>query len=117
MGRSTVEIWNAGGKALAILILLFSGVWPYTKQLITLFLWFATPRTVSVKKRGSILMWLDTLAKWSIVDIFVLIVTVAGFRVSVQRFVQYIMSLSLSDLCCGSSTDRYVSQSWHRPPR
>jgi Paraquat-inducible protein A len=86
MGRSTVEIWNAGGKVLAILILLFSGIWPYTKQAITLVLWFASPRTVSVEKRGSLLLWLDTLAKWSIVDIFVLIVTVAGFRVSVRRY-------------------------------
>jgi Paraquat-inducible protein A len=50
-------------------------------------LWFASPRTVSVEKRGSLLLWLDTLAKWSIVDIFVLIVTVAGFRVSVRRYV------------------------------
>lgn len=86
MGRSTVEIWNAGGKVLAILILLFSGIWPYTKQAITLVLWFASPRTVSVEKRGAILLWLDTLAKWSIVDIFVLIVTIAGFRVSVRRY-------------------------------
>lgn len=69
-----------------MLILIFSGVWPYTKQLVTLFLWFAPPTVVSVFKRGSILQWLDIMAKWSIVDIFVLIVTVAGFRLSIQRY-------------------------------
>jgi Na+-transporting methylmalonyl-CoA/oxaloacetate decarboxylase gamma subunit len=84
MAFSIVEIWNAGGKELAIMILLFSGVWPYTKQVITLVLWFLPPTTVSVSKRGSIFLWLDALAKWSMVDIFVLVITVAGFRVSVK---------------------------------
>lgn len=54
---------------------------------ITLFLWFASPKMISVSKRGSILVTLDWLAKWSVVDIFVLVVTVAGFRVSIQRYV------------------------------
>jgi len=80
MARSTVEIWQAGGKQLAILILIFSGIWPYTKQLITLALWFLPPRYCSISKRGSILLWLDTLAKWSIVDIFTLVVSIAAFR-------------------------------------
>jgi hypothetical protein len=84
MAFSIVEIWNAGGKELAIMILLFSGVWPYTKQVITLTLWFLPPTRVSVSKRGSTFLWLDALAKWSMVDIFVLVITVAGFRVSVQ---------------------------------
>ena len=83
MARSTVDIWNAGGRELAILILIFSGIWPYTKQLITLFLWFASPGLVSISKRGSIFLWLDALAKWSMVDIFVLVVSVAAFRVSI----------------------------------
>jgi uncharacterized paraquat-inducible protein A len=85
MARSIFEIWNAGGKALAMLMLIFSGVWPYTKQLVTLFLWFVPPRIVGVRKRETTLVWLDILGKWSVVDIFVLVVTVAGFRVSVQR--------------------------------
>jgi hypothetical protein len=84
MAFSIVEIWNAGGKELAVMILLFSGVWPYTKQVITLALWFLPPTMVSVSKRGSTFLWLDALAKWSMVDIFVLVITVAGFRVSVK---------------------------------
>jgi hypothetical protein len=58
MAQSTIDIWEAGGKELAILILLFSGVWPYSKQLITLGLWFLPPSKVSVSQRGSILSWL-----------------------------------------------------------
>ena len=31
LGRSIVDVWKAGGRELAILLLIFSGVWPYTK--------------------------------------------------------------------------------------
>jgi hypothetical protein len=84
MAQSTVEIWEAGGKELAALILIYSGIWPYTKQLITLALWFLPPSLCSISRRGTILLWLDTLAKWSIVDIFTLVVSVAAFRLSIQ---------------------------------
>lgn len=80
LARSTVQIWQAGGKELAALILIFSGIWPYTKQLISLALWFLPPSWCSISRRGSIFLWLDTLAKWSIVDIFTLVVSIAAFR-------------------------------------
>ncbi|CAB9512941.1 Paraquat-inducible protein A [Seminavis robusta] len=83
MVQSTIDIWNAGGKALAALIFIFSGIWPYTKSVMTLMLWFLPPSTVSMTTRGSVLIWLDTLAKWSMIDIFVLLVSIAGFRVSI----------------------------------
>jgi hypothetical protein len=80
MAKSTVDIWNAGGQELAILILIFSGIWPYTKQLVTLVLWFLPPSRCSISRRGSILLWLDWLAKWSMIDIFVLVISIAAFR-------------------------------------
>ena len=79
--------FTAGGKELAILIFLFSFVWPYTKQIITMVLWFAPTNRVFVHTRGSILLWLDALAKWSIIDVFTLVVTIVAFRVSIQRYV------------------------------
>ena len=80
MAQSTIDIWNAGGKALAAMIFIFSGLWPYTKSIMTLVLWFTPPSRVSMATRGTTLLWLDTLAKWSMVDIFVLLVSIAGFR-------------------------------------
>jgi len=38
---------------------------------------------VSVSRRGSILVWLDVLAKWSMVDIFALVVSLAAFRIQI----------------------------------
>jgi hypothetical protein len=80
MAKSTIDIWNAGGRELAIMILVFSGIWPYTKQLMTLVLWFLPPSRCSISRRGSILLWLDWLAKWSMIDIFVLVISIAAFR-------------------------------------
>mgnify|MGYP002783592630 CR=1 FL=1 len=84
MAQSTLDIWNAGGHALAVLILIFSGIWPYTKQFLTLALWFLPPSRCSTSRRGAILLWLDWLAKWSVIDIFVLVISLAAFRVSIN---------------------------------
>mmetsp|Transcript_5265 Transcript_5265/g.15313 ORF Transcript_5265/g.15313 Transcript_5265/m.15313 type:complete len:2439 (+) Transcript_5265:618-7934(+) len=84
MARSTVDIWRAGGRELATLIFIFSGIWPYSKLLISFWLWFCSPSTVSISRRGSILIWLDWLAKWSMIDIFVLVISIAAFRISIE---------------------------------
>ena len=68
-----------------MIIFLLSFAWPYTKQLIILGLWFVPPSIVSVSRRGSTLLWLDFLGKWSIVDIFILVMVLVGFRISIER--------------------------------
>ncbi|GKY93773.1 hypothetical protein MPSEU_000344500 [Mayamaea pseudoterrestris] len=83
IAQSGIELWNAGYKPLAMLMLIVSGVWPYAKQLITIILWFLPPKLLSTKRRGSILLVLDFLAKWSMVDVFVMIVCLAAFRVQI----------------------------------
>ncbi len=83
MAQSVVDMWVAGAKELAILILVFSGAWPYIKQFTVFALWFMPPTIVSVQRRESIFLWLDVLGKWSFVDIFVLILSLASFRVAV----------------------------------
>ena len=84
MAYSVSEMWAAGAKSLAVLILIFSGVWPYTKQLVTLVLWFLPTRWCSTVRRGKVFLWLDCMAKWSMVDVFVLLCTLAAFRISIE---------------------------------
>ena len=84
MVQTVQELWNAGGKALAVLIVLFSGLWPYSKQFTTLILWFLPPSRVSTSTRGNILFWLDRLAKWSMIDIFVSITVIVAFSASIK---------------------------------
>jgi len=94
IAQSTLDLWYNGGEALAGIILLFSGIWPYTKQLITLSLWYLPTTMVSVTRRGKFLMWLDILAKWSMIDIFVIFITIVGFR--------YALYLCCANLCVHS---------------
>lgn len=84
MIQSIGQIWNAGGRALAMIIVLASVAWPYTKQLVSLTLWFTPTNLVSVSRRGSIFLWLDILAKWSMVDVFVLVVTIVCLKITIQ---------------------------------
>lgn len=84
MARSTQDMWEAGAQELAMFIILFSGVWPYTKQIVTFILWFCPPRLVTVRRRGKIYKLLDTLAKWSMVDIFVLVISLVAFRIKIK---------------------------------
>lgn len=85
LASGTVNLWNAGGRELAILIFVFSGVWPYAKQLISLVLWFLPPSRVSFSRRENIYLWLDFLAKWSMVDVITIVITLVAFRVTIQR--------------------------------
>jgi hypothetical protein len=75
-----VNIWNAGGRELEVMILIFSGIWQYMKQLMTLILWFLLPTSLSISHWGSILLWLNWITKWSIIDIVVLVISIAAFR-------------------------------------
>ena len=100
MSRLTAVFFNcitAGGKELAVLIFLFSFVWPYTKQIITMVLWFAPTNRVTVQTRGSVLLWLDALAKWSIIDVFTLVVTIVAFRVSIKRY-DFVLAMLAFDI-------------------
>ena len=84
MAKSTYDTWVAGAKELAILIILFSGLWPYTKQFTVLYLWMTPPSCVTMETRGSVFQWLDTLGKWSMIDIFVLVMSLVAFQIDVS---------------------------------
>ena len=84
IARTTIDLWKAGGRALAILILIFSGIWPYTKQFLTLTLWFLPTSKMSISKRGIYLIWIDRLAKWSMIDIYVIVLCIVAFRVTIN---------------------------------
>ena len=64
LAQSTIDMWSSGGKMLAVILVIFSGIWPYAKVSISMFLWFAPPETYAPSSRGSAFMWLDALGKW-----------------------------------------------------
>ena len=82
--QSIIDSWIAGARSLSAVLAIFSGIWPYTKQLVTLSLWFASPTIVTTRTRGTILNLLDEWGKWSMIDIYILILTMIAFRISVR---------------------------------
>jgi len=77
------EMWEAGVISLALLIAIFSGAWPYIK-LFTMFLcWTLPPILLSVKGREKVLMFLDAMGKWSLIDAFILVFMMVVFSFNV----------------------------------
>ena len=63
---------------MAILMLIFSGLYPYLKLLMLALAWVMPPRLLGgVKRRGSILLWMDVLAKLSVIDIVTMLLLAA----------------------------------------
>ncbi|CAK9071830.1 Intermembrane transport protein PqiA [Durusdinium trenchii] len=77
------DTWNSGAWPLALLIVIASCMWPVVKNLMLLFFWFAPATVCSVEKRHRILEILDLLGKWSFLDVYVIVVTLAALRVYV----------------------------------
>mmetsp|Transcript_7525 Transcript_7525/g.13201 ORF Transcript_7525/g.13201 Transcript_7525/m.13201 type:complete len:677 (-) Transcript_7525:1979-4009(-) len=69
------KAWNGDAKFLAFLVVLFSGIWPYAKNLVLVYLWY---RPMTVEQRTSILTWLLRLSKYTLVDVFAIIAVLAG---------------------------------------
>ena len=78
------DMWKWASKAFAALVFICSVVWPYSKQLITLVLWITPPSYISVLTRGKIYRILDFLAKWSMIDIFIIVIALVSFRVKLK---------------------------------
>jgi hypothetical protein len=69
------KAWFGDAKGLAILVIIFSGIWPYAKNLILIYLWY---RPMTVEARTSILTWLLRLSKYTLVDVFAVIAILVG---------------------------------------
>lgn len=62
------DAWNGNARILAFIVVLFSGIWPYIKNIILMLTWYMK---LSNKRRDTILTWLKRLGKYSFVDIYV----------------------------------------------
>jgi hypothetical protein len=80
LGNSVVDMWEAKVYALSLLIAIFSGAWPYLKLLLLLFCWTTPINVLPRKNRERVLMSLDVLGKWSLIDAFVLTLMMVAFH-------------------------------------
>jgi len=76
--ESTRKTFDNGGAEMTILLWIFTGIMPYIKIILSLSIWMTPPKYLSVKRRRTVLLWIDALVRLSIIDIFTLIV---GFAI------------------------------------
>jgi hypothetical protein len=60
--------WKGNAKLLALIVVVFSGIWPYAKNVILMLTWYLP---LHGKQRSSVLTWLRRLGKYTLVDIYV----------------------------------------------
>ena len=80
LGNTISEMYHSRVYALMLLILIFSGVWPYLKLVLMLLAWVIPSKFFRPERRGQLLVWLDALGKYSLVDTYVLILMMVAFR-------------------------------------
>ena len=81
LGSSLTDMWTACAIVLATLIGTFSGCWPYIKLLLMGIVWCLPPRLLSIKTRGVFIQVLDIMGKWSLIDLYVLVMSMIAFFV------------------------------------
>ena len=80
-GQSIQDAWNGGAEFLAIIILLFSGIWPYVKNIILVIVWYVPMTT---RRQYNILLWLSRLSKYTLVDVFAVIGILVGVQITLS---------------------------------
>ena len=79
--NSIQAAWNGDAKLLAVIIVLFSGIWPYLKNIILVMIWYipASPQT-----QTATLLWLSRLSKYTLVDVFAVIGVLVGVQLQLD---------------------------------
>ena len=82
LANTAHDMWQAGIYPLFFLVVVFSGIWPYAKLCLLLFCFLS--RRIDFSRRGRLLLALDSLGKFSLVDTFVLVLMMVAFRYHLQ---------------------------------
>ncbi|GBG24049.1 Ankyrin repeat domain-containing protein 1 [Hondaea fermentalgiana] len=85
IGKSIKDLWDSGIIPLALLLASLSGAFPYIKVLTMLFCWITPPRFLSVTRRGKVLDGFDTVGKWSMIDVYVLLLIMVAFGINIEN--------------------------------
>ena len=80
LASTVTDTWNGNAQALAAIVSLTSGVWPYLKLFLLLFTWFADDCVLPAERRGTVLRTIDFLGKWSLVDDFLQVMMMVAFE-------------------------------------
>jgi Paraquat-inducible protein A len=74
------DMWEARIYPLFFLVVILSGCWPYTKLLLMLGSWLTPPNYLRPSTRGRILLAMDSLGKFALVDTYLFVLMMVAFR-------------------------------------
>ena len=84
LADSVSDMWKAGVYPLSLLIAVFSGAWPYIKLILVMIVWTIEERRLTFRMREKILIVLDTMGKWSLIDCYVMVLMLVAFYFNIQ---------------------------------
>ncbi|MFQ5775914.1 MAG: paraquat-inducible protein A [Kiloniellaceae bacterium] len=73
-------LWRSGDYVLFAVVVVFSVVFPALKTLLALWLWYGVDARGARLRRS--LDWLEVLGRWSMLDVFLVALTIAAVQVS-----------------------------------
>ena len=79
--ESIEDAWNGDAKGLAVVIVLFSGIWPYHKNVMLAMIWYIP---CSRKVQTQTLLWLSRLSKYTLVDVFAVICILVAIQLQLD---------------------------------
>lgn len=74
-----ISLWKEQHYFLSVIILVFSIIFPFIKLGVLCLVWF---RRISNDQRETYLKWLANLGKWSMLDVFVVAITIVVAKIS-----------------------------------
>ncbi len=79
--EGAAELWSAENYVLGAVLIVFSVIFPAFKMLAALILWYgADARGPNLAR---LLTWLETFGRWSMLDVFVVALTIVAVQVSI----------------------------------
>ncbi|CAE7022271.1 ytlA [Symbiodinium natans] len=79
MDNSLVQTWTVGSYFVFCAMLIFSVIWPYIKLFMMLYVWV---RPMDHSTRGPVLVFLDQIGKWSLMDNIIMFLFIVFFWIA-----------------------------------
>ena len=87
--------WTSNAKLLALIVVAFSGIWPYTKNFIMVYIWYFRIDATAAsdgkhdpiqmyRRRHAMILWLKRLGKWSFVDVYIIVLLLIGLTLQIS---------------------------------
>ena len=73
--------WTSDARFLAVIVVAFSGIWPYAKNIILMLAWYLP---LTTKQRSTILTLLRRLGKYTLVDVHIVILIMIGLILEIN---------------------------------